>query len=78
MVKEDPGGSVVDPPKLEEWVQKSVLCASGTGEAPNFPPEEELLIKNPFSKKNWNFTLRCQIVKYKPELAKKLKLLASA
>jgi hypothetical protein len=80
MGNEDPAGSVIDPPKLEEWVQKSGLSASGSGtcDIPNLPTEEELVIKNPFSKKNWNFTLRCQIVKYKPELAKKLRLLASA
>jgi hypothetical protein len=80
------GGSVVDPPKLEEWKRASGI---GSGEAqpeksevgrsiPEFPPEEELMIKNPFSKKNWNFTLKSQITKYKPELAKKLKLLVSA
>jgi hypothetical protein len=89
MVKEDPAGSVVDPPKLEEWVRTSSMnnadfrmqnaeARAGHANIPNLPPEEELVIKNPFSKKNWNFTLRCQIVKYKPELAKKLQLLASA
>jgi hypothetical protein len=34
--------------------------------------------KIPKIKKHWNFTLQCRLVKYKPDLAKRLKLLASA
>jgi hypothetical protein len=45
-----------------------------SGASVNLPPEEELLIKNPFTKKNFNFTLRCQLVKYRPEMARRLKL----
>ena len=46
--------------------------------APGLPPDEELLLRNPFRKRTWNFTIQCKLAKYRPDLAKRLKLLASS
>jgi hypothetical protein len=84
----DTGGSIIDPPALEQW-RKQESAKTGVANTnqtqaapqprvPDLPSEEELLLRNPYRKRTWNFTIQCRLAKYKPDLAKRLELLAAS
>ena len=83
----DHAGSVIDPPPLNEWrnqesaktgvANTNQTQATPSPRVPDLPSEEELLLRDPYRKRTGNFTIQSRLVKPKPELAKKLKLLAA-
>jgi hypothetical protein len=88
----DTGGSIIDPPSLEQWRKQETANARGhtvealqpteqqrsAGKAPEIPPDNELILRNPYRKRTWNFTIQSRLAKYRPDLAKRLELLAAS